>query len=230
MTITRVKKKKSKTIHDLDQEKFDIIESLLIKNTSAPKLVQKIQVEWGLLVDVKPETLQKQLVRYKKDKITPHLHAHVKVPEVIQVKPKGEPIGEELTVKTTVIFARPDKRIDAHEALTELVEVQMIRLQKIYNREDATPMLMETVRQNIHTMSGLLKQLSDLQFDLGVAKRVSPIQKHLIGTFDLTESEIQQVHAQSKTENDELAIATQKVIELFKTDVKLIEDKSTDES
>jgi hypothetical protein len=197
-----------KTLTGLGQAKLDIIESMLIKNTSAPKVVAKIQEEWKLLTDMKPGTLQKQLVRYKKDKITPHLHSKVLIP--------SDTKGTEDKVDTLTIFTPVDKRIDAHTALTELVEMQMMRMQKLYNKEHGAPLLFDAMRKEMGLMKDLLNQLSDLQFDLGLLKKVAPIQKHLIGSFSMTDTEVQQLHVESKEDNEQLAIATQKVIEIFK--------------
>ena len=196
-----------KILSSLGQAKLDIIESMLIKGTSTPKVQAKIQEEWKLLLDMKAGTLQKQLVRYKKDKISCHMHAKVDVPN---------PEGGTDTVTAPTIFAPIDKRIDAHTALTELVEMQMTRMNKLYSKEEPTPLLFDAMRKEVLAMGVLIKQLSELQFDLGLIKKVAPVQKHLIGSFDLSDSDVQQLHFDSKEDNEQLAIATQKVLEIIK--------------
>lgn len=152
------KKGKHAAIHAMGKEYVDKLDALLVKGTSSLKAANIVKDEWGLCSGDKVSTLQKRIQRYKKDVLDHHLHTEILTED-----------GKKLEVKMTL--KKDDPKVDVLDAVTELVRLQQYRVQKMYDLEHNMPTLLGSLRKEVKQLSDLLKQLSDLQFDLGLAQR-----------------------------------------------------------
>lgn len=79
------------------------------------------------------------------------------------------------------------KEIDAIKELTKLVHMQRRRLSKIYSREKAAPLLMDSVSKEIQITSKLLGQLMGAQFETGKLQRAAKPGTTTTATIDMTD-------------------------------------------
>lgn len=191
---------KHRLIYDLGTDYVERIDAMLVKGTSGDRLAAKMQQEWGVHQDVKAATLSKALIRYKKDVLAGRM--------VTTVERKDE----EGTVVERTEYRPNEPRIDAHECLTELVLTQQERLNKLYAREKSMPTLMDQMRKEIHACGQLLKQLADLQLELGLLKR-APKKVQLDGYIDLGDFGGQERYERGIQEQQALHAATQEALD-----------------
>lgn len=161
------KKNKHSDLYSMGGDFVERMEALLVRGLSTRKVAQRIQDEWGLLKDIKVETLAKKVLRYKVDIMDHHLQTEV----VVKSNAEGAPKDTTETHKIKRIF-RKSAKIDVLEELEELVKFQMHRVERIAALEDPMPTVLKQTREEVRELSNLLKQMSELQMDVGLMNRV----------------------------------------------------------
>jgi len=169
-------------IRSMGADKVDRMEVMLVQGMSCPKVAKKIQDEWKLLQDIKTGTLTKQILRYKKEVLDSKLHSKLLIKTTEDNKDtKGTDVKQYKTViKTTT-------KLDVIDALEDLILLQNHRVAKVFTMEESLPTLMGTLRYELKELRDMIKQLSDLKFDLGLVKRQP---KKIVGSIDLHSPEV----------------------------------------
>ena len=163
--------KRNKTIDRLSPERRQELDLMMVKgNKPLTEMARIVQEEWGELCDIQHNSLVKRLTEYRKREIHGHLYT------------------EELRPDGTRVVTRPaelQREIDVHQDLIELLSVSKTRLTRLLiveaetwrEKDDVKQALSnlkvsEAVRREIDQYSSLLKQMSDLKFDMGLLSRV----------------------------------------------------------
>ena len=133
----------------------------------------------GALLDVKAESLRKQLDRYRQGELRDKT-----IMALTQAQAKNGMVS--------VV-----KRLNAIEELEELARVQHARLAKVLGPEQKAPLLIKSVGDEIDRLQSLLSRLAELQLETGMIQRAPKTIKGLMTTPD------GQVHPFSWTEEFE---------------------------
>lgn len=134
-----------------------LVESRLLNGDSAESIAKTIKLEWKLCADMKLSNLVVQLNKYRRDNLLGRLQY---LSEHQNKSDSLHKFGE---------------KVDVLENLTTLVELQQGRVSKAMRAEDANnPMLplSRSTKFEVQLLGNLYKQLSDLQMDLGLLRKV----------------------------------------------------------
>lgn len=138
----------------LGSDRMSEIDEMLRGGMSPAAVGKVIQTEWGELTSSKPETLKKQLDRYRAKVI------RAQIIETTNALVKKIP--------TTVLA----KKLNVLEEMTELVSVQKRRFYKALNQEDLMPkLLMKNVTEEAKVLKDMLVELGKLQLETGALQR-----------------------------------------------------------
>ena len=143
-----------KRLYAFDEERIEQVNEMLSKGLPASQVAQVIQSEWGLLADLKPDSVKKMLERYRKTDLR----------ECILAQVAGVTEG----MHTTTLA----KRVSALEELTDLATVQKGRYQKAVQLEGGKPLLLKQATEEGRLLKEILVELGRLQLDTGVLARV----------------------------------------------------------
>ena len=143
-----------KRLYALDEERIEQVNEMLSKGLPASQVAQVIQSEWGLLADLKPDSVKKMLERYRKTDLRERILAQV--------------AGVTEGMHTTTLA----KRVSALEELTDLATVQKGRYQKAVQLEGGKPLLLKQATEEGRLLKEILVELGRLQLDTGVLARV----------------------------------------------------------
>jgi hypothetical protein len=143
-----------KRLYAFDEERIEQVNEMLSKGLPASQVAQVIQSEWGLLADLKPDSVKKMLERYRKTDLR----------ECILAQVAGVTEG----MHTTTLA----KRVSALEELTDLATVQKGRYQKAVQLEAGKPLLLKQATEEGRLLKEILVELGRLQLDTGVLARV----------------------------------------------------------
>lgn len=137
---------------DMGAERLEEVRTHLKKGLSSMKLVKLIKADWGLFGELGDETLKKKLDRLRKDLRR----------EMIQA------LTEKTVGKPTTALAR---KLDVHDELVELAIAQKARYQKMLGKEMAAPLLLKQVSEEIRNYQAILRDLAQLELEMGIIKR-----------------------------------------------------------
>ena len=143
-----------KRLYAFDEERIEQVNEMLSKGLPASQVAQVIQSEWGLLADLKPDSVKKMLERYRKTDLRERILAQV--------------AGVTEGMHTTTLA----KRVSALEELTDLATVQKGRYQKAVQLEAGKPLLLKQATEEGRLLKEILVELGRLQLDTGVLARV----------------------------------------------------------
>jgi len=143
-----------KRIQELTPEQKAILHTMFYEGRGVPAIMKMFQQTLGLWTDVKENTLEKYLYRYKYDVVDKNM---------AMVIPKGQEI---------IPLQHTKEEIDVLEEVGQLVLSQKARVQKLMIREKDMPVLISSLGGEMKTLSGLIQQFADLSFDLGFVRRV----------------------------------------------------------
>lgn len=164
MTKTKPKKRKATAFQNLlsmPVEKLAALDTHLLSEGSVTELVRLIQDKWGLLTETSPETLRRQLHRYKSDLIEPKQ-------AVIAAKFSHEDNVRKIADKVDKLAVR----FEPLEELEKLIHRQNLRVEKMAILEEKSPTLFDSQTKNIMVLHTMLKDLAGLHMDVGMMKKV----------------------------------------------------------
>lgn len=153
---------KFKRLYDLGSDRLGIIESMLTGGESPMTVAEHIQHDWGECKDVKPGTLEKQILRYRSDVLEPKL-----VMAAENAVEKGTAVSQQM--------AKFKQGVDVKTKLTEGINMQWERIQKAYAKEalkgpDAK--LDPTINKELRPFTDMCRALATLQLETGDLRRV----------------------------------------------------------
>jgi len=164
------RKESFKRLHDLGTVRLTEIDRMLGRGNLPRDVARLIQVEWGQLTEVKPDSVKKMLERYRKTQLREKVLAQL--------------AGTNQVVRTATL----QKRLNAMEEIQHLVAVQRGRFEKMLVREQAGPLLLKQVSEEGRLLKDMLVELGKLQLETGVLVRAP---KKLTGTLTDEEGNIQ---------------------------------------
>lgn len=143
-----------KKLQDLAGDITQEIDKRLLNQEPCSQIAAWLQDEKKVLLDLKPGSLKKMLERYRQTALRK---------KVIQQ------VADIQFTKSTTLIA---KKVNAMEALNELVLIQQSRFQKVYMLEVATPDPDKPLRADVSVEMAALKEmlvkLGHLQLETGV--------------------------------------------------------------
>lgn len=147
---------KFKRLLDMPPEKKAALDAMLYEGVPVNTISATVQDGWGMFKDIKTDSLNKLLFRYKWDVIDKNIAARM-----------GEHNGD--TINKLIVEVTQE--IDTIRELSSLVLTQKRRVNKLLNREKDMPMLFSQLGGEIKLMASLVQQYSELSFDLGFLVR-----------------------------------------------------------
>ena len=142
----------ARLIRDLGADRMPQINDMIVNNKSDVFIAKVIKNDWGLMLSTNLMTVKKAIFRYRT--------------EVYEVKLTYAASPD---AKKIAKFA---ERADVLENLTTLVELQQGRVSKGLALEEKSPHLHYMLKFEIQLLGNLHKQLTDLQMDLGLLRKV----------------------------------------------------------
>lgn len=161
MAVTLKSKGAHTHILSLPPDKRDAVDAMLFKGHSAPKVASHIHEEWGLLTNVKHDTLKKALNRYKKQVLEGQL-----VGTFETVDEQGNTVIEKIE------FSAYRPQLDSHALLQDIVIMQQSRLNKALSMEKGSAMLMDSTHKELKLYTEMVTRLSDLEVKLGLLSKL----------------------------------------------------------
>jgi len=154
-------KYKYKRLYDLGADRIGIVDNMLIEGCSSMSVAERIQGDWGECVGVKIGTLEKQILRYKKDIVEPRLLVAVEK-------------AEESGVSISKGMKKFREQVDVMETLNEVINMQRGRIAKMFAAEEeaGNKKLTADIQRELRPFTDMLKVLSSLQLETGVVRRV----------------------------------------------------------
>lgn len=153
---------KFKRLYDLGSDRLAIIESMLTSGDSPMTVAEHVQKDWMECTDVKPGTLEKQILRYRTDVLEPKL-----VMAAEHAVEKGTGVSKQM--------AEFKANVDIKAKLTEGINMQWERIQRAYTKEalkgpDAK--LDPTINKELRPFTDMCRALATLQLETGDLRRV----------------------------------------------------------
>lgn len=144
-----------KNLKSLGTDRMEEIDSRLLSGEPCSSIAASIQVNWGKLKNIKPESLKKCLERYRETELRQKTIARI-----AEVQSKS-------AIKTV------QKRLTALEHLEEMTQVQRGRVEKLLMREAKLPegLLLRDTTNEIRLLKEMLTDLGRLQLETGLLKR-----------------------------------------------------------
>jgi hypothetical protein len=164
------KREPFKRLHALGAARIAEIDQMIGRGDLPRDIAQIIRAEWGLLTDVRADSVKKMLERYRKTELRAKVIAQVS--------------GANELVRTKTM----QKRLNAMEEIQNLVAVQRGRFEKMLVREQAGPLLLKQVSEEGRLLKDMLVELGKLQLETGLLVRAP---KKLTGTLTDEEGNIQ---------------------------------------
>jgi hypothetical protein len=180
---------KYKRLYDLGSDRMGIIDAMLTKGDSTMSVAEKIQFEWNQCTSVKIGTLDKQLLRYRKDILEPRLIAAAK-----NAAEKSTSISKEIKAF--------NDQIDVIAQLNDFIAMQAARIKKAYTLEHGKKdgKLDPNINKELRPFTDMCRVLAGLQLETGVLRRVP---KQVQGFFQqLSNEEVQEMRLEM-TQNDD---------------------------
>lgn len=178
-----------KRLNDLGVAIVEQVDKMLFAGTVPSQIAKWLHEDQKVLLDLKLGSIQKNLERYR-DKVLP-------------TKVKAE------LAETKVLTPAVKKKLLAIDALSDLVAIQMGRLDKVLVKENGSPFLMKSASDEGRLLKEMLIELGKLQLETGVMKKAP---KTFSGsTFDPSTGEVKQF---SWTEEQEQMFKTIENLEL----------------
>lgn len=144
----------------LGEDRIAKVEAML-KKKSSMEVVNMLQNEWHVFNDITPQTLAKQLQRFKND--------------VIDFKKNLKKAAKSDPAVANNILRRMTNSLDTIGTYEQLIEIQSQRLNGLLEKEKGlNGLTMDVVRKEIYLMRDLLSDLGYLQMNTGIMRKVDP--------------------------------------------------------
>lgn len=201
-------------IYELPEEQQVALNNMFYEGQPVGKIIQVLHEGWGAFKDVKAQSLQKYLYRYKWEVIDKNL-----------VMRQQEPAS----AHTQRVVAKVKGQIDVLEEIAQLVVTQKTRVQKLLVRENSMPMLFNSLGGEMKTLAGFIGQYADMAFDVGLMTRVPKLTKITNSHGDVTTVESEgkdhvAFHVENSKQLEDAASEFFRVLEGEVTDAELAEE------
>lgn len=202
----------------MGEEYVHQLDTLLLKKTPRAQIATKIQEEWKQLTDIKHGTLLNLLNKYANE-VLPMITGYEEVVgnETItgDVIPAGEddPPKNGKKLKKFLDYRVPDDDFDVYQDMLTLMSVQKDRVDKLFGREQATPVLLKDLNKELQLLQGMYRDIAEFQFATG---RLHKIPKSRIADMSTeTEQKARKAFENKVKSQDQVSKASQKVLELL---------------
>lgn len=194
--------------YDMGTERLTALDTMLLKDEPMSVISRTIQEDWGLFTDVKNNTLQKQIQRYRDHVVLPRLQ-HLRAKEEA-----GYYGRDERTTKGTKVMLQ---RLVVMDEWEQVLAIQKARILKMYEREKGLPTTMDGLSKLFKDYQHGLAQYGNLQLETGYLKRAPKV---LTGTFGFSDDPDQKPVFEFAYENKQLEVgALQELSDLLENDV-----------
>lgn len=153
--------RKPKFMQGLTQEQIDTIDTHLLLDKPMTDLVKVLREEWSVCLDIKADSLLTSIIRYKQNQITPR-----------QAKIAMKVGSTENVAKLATLQVKMENALKPVDALEALIIKQLKRVEKMEQVEAKMPTLMDSQTKNMMLLHNMLKDMSVLQMQLGILRRV----------------------------------------------------------
>lgn len=146
-------------LRGLPPDNFAALQAELRTGKGVTPIARMIQQEWGLLKDMKENSLVKMLLRFR---------------EKVMVTPLAIALEGD-TDKIIALAKRVEKRMDVLGKMESLVAIQMERINELREKEKSLKMPFQWAGKEIDTASNMLKDLLKMQMDTGIVEYKGPL-------------------------------------------------------
>lgn len=146
-------------LRSMPPENLAAIQSDLRSGRGLTAIARTIQGDWGLLTDMKENSLVKMLLRYR-DKAL--------------VQPLAVALGGD-SGKVNSLARKVESAMNALSGMEALVNIQMARIQELREKEKTLKMPFQWVSKEIETAATMLKDLQKMQIDTGIVEYRGPL-------------------------------------------------------
>jgi len=181
---------KYKRLYDLGSDRMGIIDSMLTAGDSSMSIAEKVQDEWNQCPQVKINTLEKQIRRYRNEILEPKLAL-----AAANASQEGTTIP--------AAMKKFQEQVDVMEKLNDAINMQWARIQKAFAEEDRKGdkgKLDIAISKELRPFTDMCRVLAGLQLETGVVRRVP---KQVQGFFQNLDSGELQEFRMEMTRNDE---------------------------
>jgi hypothetical protein len=159
---------------NLSFAQLDIVDALLMKGDTPYNIAKRIQKDWGLLNHITTQSVQSQIEAYRRNFFGT---------EVVTTVTTTDNETQETTVETktvNIVSTYLKGRLDAYTLNEQMVLLQIKRINKIMDREEKMPTLLDQTRKEIELLTKMMQNFTNLQFELGIVQRMAQVLDHQI--------------------------------------------------
>ncbi|MEG1729565.1 MAG: hypothetical protein RR280_08510 [Bacteroidaceae bacterium] len=150
-----------KFMKGMSESRKSIVDTQLLRDDSIDKIATMIQQEWKLCSDILHGSLVKSIMRYKQTRIIP------RQAQIVTKLGSPEHVSRLATLETQM-----ENTLKPMQAMENLIAQQLARVEKMANTETKLPTLMDAQTKNMGLLWGMLKDLTVLQMNVGIIRRV----------------------------------------------------------
>lgn len=153
---------------EMGRERQLLLDTMLLKDEPMSVISRVLQEEWGLFKDVKNNTLQKQIQRYRDQVVLPRVK-HLRAKEEA-----GVIGGDQRMTRNTKKMV---ERLNVLDEWEEILAIQKARILKVYAKEQELKdgKIMDSLTKLFKDYQMGLSQYTDLQLDTGYLKRAPKV-------------------------------------------------------
>lgn len=162
---------------DLDSMVYD-------EDVSAADIARKLQNTYNVLTNITVSTLSQQIHKYRSDlkslaKMKKMSSEHIKRIRKGKAVKEGTKTTKEKELEEEEkhaykLLKKLNSNVDVVHTLEETLAIQWQRVQKLKDVEKNMPLTMDKMGKEIKLFSELLSQLSRLQMDTGILRKIDP--------------------------------------------------------
>lgn len=163
--------------YDMGSERMGALDALILKDTPMAEIARTLQGEWQVFTEIKRNTLEKQIQRYRDNVLLPRV-------QHLREKEAAGAIGAS-DQRATAATRQMLERLNLMDEWTEILGIQKKRIMALYEREQ---------KLNGVTLDGLTKLFKDyqsglaqfghLQLETGFLKRAPKVIQGQLGVSD----------------------------------------------
>jgi hypothetical protein len=171
-TLSPIEDSRPPAIKALNPKQLQTVNEMLQRGETAWTIAKKIHKDWGIHNHKSIQAVQGQVETYRKK------YRILEVTETTETSSDGTE-EKKVEVKTSFMASSYLKgRLDAYTLNEQMVQLQLKRINKIMEREEKMPTLLDQTRKELELLTKMMAGFTSLQFELGILQRTAHVLEH----------------------------------------------------
>lgn len=172
VVLTEQEDKRPEVVRAMTPKQLSMLNNWLSRGEKPWKIAQKVQKDWKLGTHVTTQAVMGQIMTYQK-------RYQLQAVQETTTTLNPETGTTVTTTKTKHMVSKFLKgRLDAYHLNEQMVQLQIRRVNKIVEREDKMPTLLDAARKELELLMKMMQNFTNLQFELGIIQRTAHVLEH----------------------------------------------------